>query len=417
MRSFCSVAALALLLGAGALGAAAPAASQPYAEAGVSVEFAPPPLPLYDQPPLPGPGYIWTPGYWAWDEDYQDYYWVPGTWVLAPRYGWLWTPPWWGWDDGAYIFHSGYWGPRVGFYGGINYGFGYTGSGFYGGEWRGNRFYYNRTVNNVRNMNIGTVYNRPIPSGFAPGRVSFNGGSGGVRARPTPEQLTASRDPHIGATPVQTQHFQLARSRPDLRASFNHGAPRIAATPRPTSFGGGAALPARNPGSYQPVVGARPGPGYRGERPDESPYGARPNVGPGGRPPGEGYRPENSYRPPGGGYRPEGGYRPPAEGYRPAPNGYRPPAEGSRPAPDGYRPQEGYRPAPNVNRPQEGYRPPPGAGYRPPQQAFHPPPQAGFRPPPQNAGPRPPPTVARPAPAPRPAPAEHPNTAPHDEHH
>ena len=29
---------------------------------------------------LPGPGYIWTPGYWAYDPA-DGYYWVPGTWV------------------------------------------------------------------------------------------------------------------------------------------------------------------------------------------------------------------------------------------------------------------------------------------------------------------------------------------------
>ena len=39
------------------------------------------PPPVYVQPPCPAPGDIWIPGYWAWDD---DYYWVPGTWVLAP---------------------------------------------------------------------------------------------------------------------------------------------------------------------------------------------------------------------------------------------------------------------------------------------------------------------------------------------
>ena len=31
----------------------------------VSVGIAPPALPVYTQPVIPGPGYIWTPGYWA----------------------------------------------------------------------------------------------------------------------------------------------------------------------------------------------------------------------------------------------------------------------------------------------------------------------------------------------------------------
>src|ERR1700756_3073681 len=59
----------------------------------------PPLLPEYEQPPIPAPGYIWTPGYWAYGAD--DYYWVPGTWVQPPAVGLLWTPGYWGWFNGA----------------------------------------------------------------------------------------------------------------------------------------------------------------------------------------------------------------------------------------------------------------------------------------------------------------------------
>src|SRR5262249_16702493 len=96
----------------------------------VSVGFPPPALPVYEQPICPGEDYIWTPGYWAWDDYDEDYYWVPGTWVLAPERGYLWTPPYWGWNGVSFIFYQGYWGPRVGFYGGIDYGYGYTGRGY-----------------------------------------------------------------------------------------------------------------------------------------------------------------------------------------------------------------------------------------------------------------------------------------------
>jgi hypothetical protein len=62
----------------------------------------------------------------------------------------LWTPGYWAWrDDGVYVWRSGYWGPRVGFYGGVNYGYGYTGSGYYGGYWSGRVFTYNTAVTNV----------------------------------------------------------------------------------------------------------------------------------------------------------------------------------------------------------------------------------------------------------------------------
>src|ERR1700682_1611980 len=115
---------------------------------GISVRVGPPALPVYAQPLCPGPGYFWTPGYWAWSDD-DGYYWVPGTWVEAPEPGLLWTPGYWGWNDGAYAWNGGYWGSQIGFYGGINYGFGYGGNGFYGGEWRGGTFFYNTAVMNV----------------------------------------------------------------------------------------------------------------------------------------------------------------------------------------------------------------------------------------------------------------------------
>src|SRR5271157_201113 len=50
---------------------------------GISVRIGPPALPVYAQPICPGPGYLWTPGYWAWSDD-DGYYWVPGTWVVRP---------------------------------------------------------------------------------------------------------------------------------------------------------------------------------------------------------------------------------------------------------------------------------------------------------------------------------------------
>src|SRR6267142_496308 len=132
------------------------------AQVRISVEFGPPALPVYEQPLCPGDGYIWTPGYWAWDDDVEDYYWVPGTWIRAPRVGYLWTPAWWGWGGEGYIFHEGYWGPQIGFYGGVNYGFGYFGEGYEGGRWDNGRFFYNRAVNNVNVTNIHNVYNTTV---------------------------------------------------------------------------------------------------------------------------------------------------------------------------------------------------------------------------------------------------------------
>ena len=154
----------------------------------VSVAIGPPALPVYSQPICPGPGYIWTPGYWAWGPD--GYFWVPGTWVLPPEVGFLWTPGYWAFSTGAYYWHPGYWGPNVGFYGGIDYGYGYTGAGYYGGYWQGRNFYYNRAVNNVNITNV-HVYNRTVVNNVNVRRVSYNGGPHGVQARPTSNQLAA----------------------------------------------------------------------------------------------------------------------------------------------------------------------------------------------------------------------------------
>jgi len=228
-----------------------PAVAQAQISIGISVNFGPPPLPIYDQPPIPDPDYIWIPGYWAWDDDYYDYYWVPGTWAPAPEPGLLWTPAWWGWSEGAYIFHDGYWAPQVGYYGGIAYGFGYDGSDYEGGEWRGGHFFYNRTVNNIANANITNVYERTVVINRGTG-ASFNG-PGGATAQPTAQQLAVARERHIAPTPAQVQNVRAAAAMPTLHASANHGAPPVAATGKPGAFeGAGVVKTTRAGGDYHP---------------------------------------------------------------------------------------------------------------------------------------------------------------------
>jgi hypothetical protein len=122
----------------------------------VSITLAPPPLRVYAQPPCPGDGYLWTPGYWAYGA--TGYSWVPGAWVLVPQPGYLFTPGYWGFVGGVYFWHRGHWGPHVGYYGGVNYGFGYPGSGFYGGRWDGGHFFYNRAFSNVDGARFHNTY-------------------------------------------------------------------------------------------------------------------------------------------------------------------------------------------------------------------------------------------------------------------
>ncbi len=229
---------------------AAPTPSSARVSVGISVGFGPPALPIYTQPPCPAPGYMWTPGYWAWDPAY-GYYWVPGTWVPAPFVGAMWTPGYWGYDDddGGYRWHRGYWGFSVGFYGGINYGFGYTGYGYYGGYWNHDHFYYNRDVNRLEGREFRHSYNRRVEDRFRDRRVSYNGGRDGINARPTRGQLAAERGRRSGPVNQQLRQQQFARRDPSQRARENHGRPGVAATRRPGAFRGRDAVRAERAGA------------------------------------------------------------------------------------------------------------------------------------------------------------------------
>jgi hypothetical protein len=214
-----------------ALALALPMAAR--AAVSVSINIAPPPLPVYVQPEIPAPGYLWTPGYWRWDPAGADYFWVPGTWMSPPAVGLLWTPGYWGWGNGGYFWHTGYWGRHVGFYGGVNYGFGYGGSGYHGGYWRDGVFNYNRSVNHINERIVHNIYNERIVENNT--RVSFNGGQGGLAARESAEERAVHAEHHFAPTPMQHQHEQVAMRSPEQRAAFNHGAPTMAAMPRPSS--------------------------------------------------------------------------------------------------------------------------------------------------------------------------------------
>jgi WXXGXW repeat (2 copies) len=243
MRSIVSVRALLFALVLLAISAA----SSAQVGIALSIRIAPPELPVYEQPICPEDGYIWTPGYWAYGDD--DYYWVPGTWVMAPEVGYLWTPGYWGDDNGGYFFHEGYWGTQVGFYGGIDYGFGYSGRGYEGGRWDNGHFFYNQSYSHV-NVSINrNVYNTRVENRSEGNRVSFNGGSGGVNARATSQEEAAGRERHVAPVAAQNEHAQSARANPELRASANHGKPPIAATAKPGAFRDSGAVPAREAGA------------------------------------------------------------------------------------------------------------------------------------------------------------------------
>jgi hypothetical protein len=182
---------------------------------------------------MPAYGYVWTPGYWTWNADLNDYYWVDGAWMLPPSLGLLWTPGFWAWDDGVYVFNPGYWGANVGFYGGIGYGFGYWGRGYDGGYWRGRTFFYNRLDNNIGRLRVNALYEHRIAYGRLGGRASFNGGPGGVVAKPNADEITASHEAHVAPTPAQSARRAAAMADPAMRAGANHGRPALGGSSAP----------------------------------------------------------------------------------------------------------------------------------------------------------------------------------------
>ena len=198
------------------------------AQVAISVRIGPPALPVYTQPPCPEEGYLWTPGYWGYGD--AGYYWVPGVWVAPPRVGVLWTPGYWGFAGGLYAWHAGYWGPHVGYYGGINYGFGYGGVGFFGGHWLGEHFAYNTAVVNVNRTVVRNVYvNRTVINNTTVVNHSSFNGEGGVMARPTAREESLAHEQHFEPTSNQLSHEHMASQDHNQFASANHGRPETAA--------------------------------------------------------------------------------------------------------------------------------------------------------------------------------------------
>jgi hypothetical protein len=126
--------------------------------------------------------------------------------------------------------------PTVGFYGGLNYGYGYSGSGYQGGRWDHGAFRYNRAVSNVNINVVHNVYSAPLVNRAQATRVSFNGGAAGSHAQPTASERQMQAAEHAGPTPEQVQHEHQALTMSTQRAAVNHGVPPVAATPRPSAF-------------------------------------------------------------------------------------------------------------------------------------------------------------------------------------
>jgi hypothetical protein len=193
---------------------------------GVGATSPPPPLPDVDQPPCPEDGDLWTPGYWAWDG--AEYSWVSGVWVIPPGVEVFWTPGYWGYSGNVFVFHRGYWGPRVGYYGSINYGFGYPGTGYVGGRWVGKVFLYNSAVNHLDASMLRHAYDEPESNHRSASRVSYNGGPGGTST------VASAQDRLAAQSRLQSsaQHIHLQEN-PVPSAPTPSGSGQSAATAKP----------------------------------------------------------------------------------------------------------------------------------------------------------------------------------------
>ncbi len=78
---------------------------------GVGVSYyapaPPPPVRVEAFGTAPGLGYVWTPGYWGWNNG--AYAWVPGVWVRPPHPRAVWVNGYWEHRGGRYAFHKGHW--------------------------------------------------------------------------------------------------------------------------------------------------------------------------------------------------------------------------------------------------------------------------------------------------------------------
>lgn len=71
----------------------------------------PPPTDIKEQPPEykpEGQNVQWFPGYWAWDEDRDDYIWISGAWRDPPP-GKRWVPGYWAEVSGGFQWVAGFW--------------------------------------------------------------------------------------------------------------------------------------------------------------------------------------------------------------------------------------------------------------------------------------------------------------------
>ena len=69
----------------------------------------PPPPRVETVAPPPYPAAVWEPGHWRWMPGRQDYDWVTGTYLQAPREHAAWVPGHWRQDPRGWVWVEGRW--------------------------------------------------------------------------------------------------------------------------------------------------------------------------------------------------------------------------------------------------------------------------------------------------------------------
>jgi len=73
----------------------------------VYLRTGPPPVVVERPAVVPGPGYVWVPGYYRWSG--REYVWVSGRYERPPRARARWVPGRWVHDRGGWYFVEGHW--------------------------------------------------------------------------------------------------------------------------------------------------------------------------------------------------------------------------------------------------------------------------------------------------------------------
>jgi hypothetical protein len=154
----------------------------------------------------------------------------------------------------------------------------------------------------VNVTNVTNVYNKTVIVNNNT-HVAYNGGQGGIAARPTAQQQAYAHESHRGPVTAQMHNQRAASQNRALFALENHGRPPVAATARPADFRGRGVVAAKAAGgtyhapAMSPKQARAAGPGNRsaGNRPADNPAANRPVENRASSPSGSrAYRPTTS---------------------------------------------------------------------------------------------------------------------------